>query len=305
MRVVSRILSTLILVACITLIAVLPLSLQLLLEESEQLLLSRAESTPLLIGAKGSALDLAMNSLYFGDEVPELINMQASQQVMESDLAVPIPMYVRFRARSFPIIGTTLDYFDFRELHIEQGRMLAMLGECVLGAGVAQRLKLKPGDSLVSSPENLFDLAGIYPLKMKVAGVLKPSHTADDMAVFVDLKTAWVIQGLGHGHEDLAKTQDATVILSRTESNVTVNAKLMQFTEISEANLELFRRVAKLRGGVAVAEAKDAQCQLCHVVLRPQMFVDVKLNDQIVQCPSCSRVLYYEPPPPEEPPPGP
>ena len=65
------------LIACVTLIAVLPLTLELLLSESEQQLLSRAESTPLMMGARGSALDLVMNALYFDDEVPELVSMHA------------------------------------------------------------------------------------------------------------------------------------------------------------------------------------------------------------------------------------
>ena len=65
------------LVACITLIAFLPMALQLILEESQQLLQSRANSTPLLLGARGSALDLVMNSLYFTDEVPELIILRS------------------------------------------------------------------------------------------------------------------------------------------------------------------------------------------------------------------------------------
>jgi uncharacterized protein len=62
---------------------------------------------------------------------------------------------------------------------------------------------------------------------------------------------------------------------------------------------ELFQRVARLRG-VAVAEARDGMCQLCHMKLRPQMFMDLKRNDEIVQCPSCSRIIYYEPPAPVE-----
>jgi len=60
---------------------------------------------------------------------------------------------------------------------------------------------------------------------------------------------------------------------------------------------ELFQRVAKLRG-VAVAEAKDSMCQLCHMKLRAQMYMDLKRNEQIVQCPACSRILFYEPPAP-------
>ncbi len=228
------------LVACITLISFLPFALQLLLNESERQLMSRAVETPLVVGKKGSALDLVMNTLYFGDDVPELMTMAASDRIAETDLALPIPMYVRFQARGNPIVGTTLDYFEFRGLQIAKGRQLAVLGDCVLGARVAESLALKPGDSLVSSPESLFDLAGVYPLKMKVAGILEKHHTTDDLAVFVDLKTAWVIQGLGHGHQDVTKLKDPTLVLKRSESNVATTAKLFHYTEITEKNMASF-----------------------------------------------------------------
>ena len=228
------------LVACVTLIAVLPLALELLLGESQRQLLSRAETTPLVVGAKGSSLDLVMNSLYFGDTVPETISMAALDRVADTDLALPIPLYVRFKARGFPIVGTNLDYFEFRRLKIAEGRYFALLGECVLGARAAQELGLGPGDSLLSSPETLFDLAGVYPLKMRVAGVLASTHSADDLAVFVDLKTAWVIQGLVHGHADLAKVTDPTLVMGRSDGNVTATPKLVQYTEITPENVDSF-----------------------------------------------------------------
>ena len=231
---------TAVLIACITLISFLPFALQLLLNESERQLMLRAVKTPLVVGQKGSALDLVMNTLYFGDDVPELMTMAAADRIADSDLALPVPMYVRFQARGNPIVGTTLDYFEFRALRIAQGRQFALLGDCVLGAKVAESLALKPGDSLVSSPESLFDLAGVYPLKMKVAGVLQKSHTSDDLAVFVDLKTAWVIQGLGHGHQDVTKLKDPTLVLKRTKSNVAATAKLFHYTEITEKNMASF-----------------------------------------------------------------
>ena len=228
------------LVACITLIAFLPLALDLLLDRSEEQLMSRAESTPLLVGAKGSALDLSMNTLYFGDQVPELIPMKASDKIMDSDLAISVPMYVRFKARGFPIVGTTFDYFEFRKLVVEKGEMLTLLGDCIVGATVANALGLSPGSSLVSSPESLFDLTGVYPLKMKVKGILKRTYTPDDLAVFVDLKTAWIIQGLMHGHKDVKKDGDKSVILKKTDQNITANAKLFQYTEITEKNMDSF-----------------------------------------------------------------
>jgi putative ABC transport system permease protein len=228
------------LVTCVTLIAVLPLALQLLLAESQRQLLSRAETTPLVVGAKGSSLDLVMNSLYFGDTVPETISMAAVDRVADSNLALPIPLYVRFKGRGFPIVGTNLDYFEFRGLKIAKGRTLAVLGECVLGARVAEALGLKPGDSLFSSPETLFDLAGVFPLKMHVAGVLAPTHSADDLAVFVDLKTTWVIQGLMHGHEDVTKVTDPTLVMGRSDGNVTATSKLMQYNEVTPENIGSF-----------------------------------------------------------------
>src|SRR6266540_3112103 len=66
---------------------------------------------------------------------------------------------------------------------------------------------------------------------------------------------------------------------------------------VPEEALALFQRVARLRG-TAVAEARDGMCQLCHMKLRLQMYVELKRNEVIVQCPSCSRILYYEPPVP-------
>jgi len=231
---------TLILVCCITLISFLPMSLQLLISESESQLMERANSTPLLIGAKGSSLDLAMNSLYFTNETPEMIDMGAATRIDESDLALSVPLYVRFKARGLPIVGTSLDYFDLRYLQVREGRQFVRVGECVLGARAAQELQLGVGDTIVSSPENMFDLAGIYPLKMNIVGVLEENHSADDLAIFTDLKTTWVIQGLGHGHNDVTKLKDPTLVMKRTERNVTASVKLYHYTEITDDNIDSF-----------------------------------------------------------------
>jgi predicted nucleic acid-binding Zn-ribbon protein len=58
-----------------------------------------------------------------------------------------------------------------------------------------------------------------------------------------------------------------------------------------------FEQVAKKRHGVAVAEAKDGICTICHVRLRPQVFNTVRRNESIIQCDSCNRVLYFVPAP--------
>ena len=107
---------TVLLIGAIALVVFLPAGLHVLVEQSARRLTERADATPLLIGAKGSSLDLLMNTLYFGDEVPESIVMAVSDTVTDTDLAYPIPMYIRFKTRGLPIVGTSLDYFDFRML---------------------------------------------------------------------------------------------------------------------------------------------------------------------------------------------
>jgi predicted nucleic acid-binding Zn-ribbon protein len=46
-----------------------------------------------------------------------------------------------------------------------------------------------------------------------------------------------------------------------------------------------------------VVAARDERCSQCQVRLRPQVFVQVRLNSGIVQCDSCQRILYFVPPP--------
>jgi predicted nucleic acid-binding Zn-ribbon protein len=61
--------------------------------------------------------------------------------------------------------------------------------------------------------------------------------------------------------------------------------------------LAIFDQVAKRRGGIAVAEAREGICTICHVRLRPQVFNTIRRNDAIVQCDHCQRILFYVPAP--------
>jgi predicted nucleic acid-binding Zn-ribbon protein len=66
--------------------------------------------------------------------------------------------------------------------------------------------------------------------------------------------------------------------------------------QLSREALMLFERIAHGRRGIAVAEARDGLCTLCHVRMRPQVYNDVRRNDMLVQCESCTRILYTVPP---------
>ena len=69
--------------------------------------------------------------------------------------------------------------------------------------------------------------------------------------------------------------------------------------EIDPKLLDMFGHIARVRKGQALSSAtREGLCSACHVRLRPHVFQQVRANDQIIQCDSCQRILYWVPPPP-------
>jgi len=65
--------------------------------------------------------------------------------------------------------------------------------------------------------------------------------------------------------------------------------------KVDKRVLATYEIAAAKRQGIAVAEAKDGGCLVCHVRMRPQMFNEIRRNEAIVQCENCQRILYYVP----------
>lgn len=235
--VVRHRLQTLLLAAALGLVLALPLSIRVIVRAAESAMKERAASTPQVIGARGSALDLLLTALYFKRQPLPTLTVKALEEVRAAKLGTAIPVYTRFHAQEFPIVGTQLDYFSFRELQVEQGRIFARLGDCVVGAELAKKKGIAVGGHLYSSQEQVFDLAGIYPLKMRVTGILAANGTSDDEAIFTDLKTTWLIEGLAHGHDDLVSEE---AILTKENGNVVGNASVRMFNQVTEKNLGSF-----------------------------------------------------------------
>jgi putative ABC transport system permease protein len=227
------------LVGCVSLVLVLPVLVSRLTRIFEKELIARADGTPLLVGAKGSRYDLVLEALYFEGRGLGTIPAREVDRIMDAGHARAIPLLIRHRARGFAVVGTTLDYFPQRGLRVAAGAMLERLGDCVVGSRVALAESLKPGSELMTDSRNVFDIAGQTPLKMRVRGVLAPSQSPDDDAVFVDIKTAWIIDGIGHGHDDVAKV-DPGLLLEKKKGDVKASAGVLSYTEITDANIDSF-----------------------------------------------------------------
>ena len=231
---------TVVLIGSISLILFLPAGLHVLVEQGSETLTARAQATPLLLGPMGSAADIMLSSLYFKEPTLAPLTFTQVGRINDTGLARGIPLHMRYTVEEQRIVGTTLDYFDFRKLTLAQGRQITLLGECVLGAEAAKVLNVSVGEAVISTPAGAFDVAGTFPLKMPVVGILKSTGSADDQAVFVDLKTAWVISGLAHGHMDMTQPNMETGVLKREEGNVVANASVLSYTEITPENMDSF-----------------------------------------------------------------
>jgi hypothetical protein len=115
-------------------------------------------------------------------------------------------------------------------------------------------------------------------------------ETADLKAAEAAMKTeqAQIARDQKALDEEKASQEAAVQRLADERTKVVAN--------ISKEAMEIYVRVAHGRRGQAVAQARDGVCVVCHVRMRPQAFNQVRRNDGIHQCESCTRILYYVPP---------
>ena len=126
--------------------------------------------------------------------------------------------------------------------------------------------------------------------------MLERMEEADALAA--ELKAADA--GLAAEKEAVARERQAL-----ESERATVSTDLQQTTEararvaatVSRDALTVFDRVSLGRKGVAMAEVRDGLCTVCHVRLRPQIVNEARRNESIIQCDSCTRILYVLPAP--------
>jgi uncharacterized protein len=66
---------------------------------------------------------------------------------------------------------------------------------------------------------------------------------------------------------------------------------------------QIFRRyeMIRMRRGSAVSAAMSYSCTECHIALPPMLFQQIMQAQEMYQCPSCNRILYYQEPSPTSP----
>ncbi len=232
--------SFVLLVFCIALAIYVPLTPVWLIARAEHALEDRAQSTPLILATKGSQTDLTLSALYFdGREYP----MMTMKEVISIDgeRATAIPLHMRFTSLGTTIVGTTDDYYQLRGLALAEGTWGQRFGDCVIGASVAKKLKVSSGGFLTTDPKTIFNLTADYPLRIRVTGVLRATGNPDDDVVFVSMDTAWIMEGIGHGHFDKGSQQETSSGEKSMDGTASaIDGKEKLYLEINETNVGTF-----------------------------------------------------------------
>lgn len=161
----------------------------------------------MVVGAKGSPLQLVLSSVLHIDTPTGNINLNEARLIMEHPfVGTAIPVSYGDNYKGYRILGTDSVYFQSYNAVMAEGRIFERAFEVVAGYGVAQKLGLKVGDVFTSS-HGLATASGEehdeHPFK--VVGLLKPTGAVIDQLLVCNLESVWDAHDHGneaHGHED-------------------------------------------------------------------------------------------------------
>ena len=153
----------------------------------------------LVIGAKGSPLQLVLASVLHLDHPTGNISYNEAKKIGKNPMiksAVPISYGDNYKG--FRIVGTTDTFATLYKAELEQGRAVQKSMEVVLGAAVAQQLGLQIGDTILSAHGLIENNIEVHDDLLTVVGILKPTKKVIDRLIITNLQSIWDI----HNHEE-------------------------------------------------------------------------------------------------------
>lgn len=186
--------------------------LLLIQDQFESKMTKDAEGIDLVVGAKGSPLQLILSSIYHIDFPTGNIDMEEAKALSKNRLVKNIiPMGLGDNYQGYRIVGTNHDYLELFKAKFAQGEPWEVPFDVVLGSVVAEKMGLKLGDNFIGSHgigSSSHD-HGEHPYT--VTGILAPMGNVLDKLVLTSIESVWYThdeEGEDHGkfHAPVAKT---------------------------------------------------------------------------------------------------
>ena len=155
----------------------------------------------MVVGAKGSPLQLILSSVYHVDSPTGNISLADANSITRNRM-VKNSTKLSFgdNYKGFKIVGTEKNFLELYKCDVEDGRIWKKSLEAVVGNKVAEILELKIGDEFTSS-HGLGDYGESHEDSVfKVVGILETSNSVADQLILTSLESVWDIHK-EHDHE--------------------------------------------------------------------------------------------------------
>ena len=160
----------------------------------EKQLDNNLRSIDMVVGAKGSPLQLILSSVYHLDKPTGNISYKEAKSLNKNVLVdFTIPLSYGDTYKGYRIVGTNEKYFDLYNLEISQGKKWSKSMQAVLGSSVASNKNLKVGDKFFGT-HGFDDHGHIHDNHAYVVvGILKQSYSVADNLILTNLKSVWQV----------------------------------------------------------------------------------------------------------------
>lgn len=181
--------------------------LMLFSEQLEKNLQSNVQGVDLVVGAKGSPMQLILSSIFHIDSPTGNISVaEADELKTHPMIAQTIPLALGDSYEQFRIVGSTPALLEHYNASFMEGQVWQTDFEVVIGANVALQSNIKLGDTIVSAHGiSGGDAHGDHPLQ--VVGILEPAGSVVDRLILTDVRTVWAVHGI-HAEDEEAHDED-------------------------------------------------------------------------------------------------
>jgi putative ABC transport system permease protein len=166
-------------------------------------LINNAEGIDLVIGAKGSPIQLILSSIYHIDSPTGNISLEETRGVINNPMvAQAIPLALGDNYNGYRIVGTERSYLEVYDATIDQGEFWKYSKEVIAGSKVASKLQLSIGDEIVSSHGVIEGGASHDDEPMTIVGILAESNSVLDQLLLTSVESVWDVHEHDEEHEE-------------------------------------------------------------------------------------------------------
>ena len=204
----------------------------------EQKLNNNAKDIDLVVGAKGSPLQLILSSIYYIDFPTGNIPLKEANELAHNPFVKrAVPLALGDNYNGIRIVGTDSNYISLYGLTTQGGRFWKADLEATIGSSVAQAQQLKVGDTFFGA-HGLTENKDLHKEHAyKVVGILAPQGNVTDNLILTNVASVWQMHGEANNGDTEGKEITSLLIQYRSPMSVVMFPRMVnQMTSLQSAS---------------------------------------------------------------------